>query len=258
MSFVLQPELKSNNKPWKFIQSLLLLNSKNNKKPKIAIYSAIYGNYDDLKYIQPKQDMPCDFIMFTDNSQLKQVNQSTWQIKMLNLDKIEHPRMRAKYIKLNPHLVLPDYDYTIWIDGSVVIRTARFINYIFENFSKRKLIVFKHPERNCVYKEAEFCKAWPKYKTQKITEQIAYYRSLGYPREHGLSAATIIFRDNRDKDVHRFDESWWEENQNWSYQDQISLEYLIWKMNFPVEKILLNLWDNPLIIVYALEHKSDQ
>jgi hypothetical protein len=104
---------------------------------RICIYTAIYGGYDDLKPIVD-QDVPCDFVCFTDR---ELVNPGGWQIFHVEMQE-NHPRMRAKFFKLLSHRIfrhgqlqlglpwyrrwLPRrrYTSTIWIDGSVKVKST--------------------------------------------------------------------------------------------------------------------------------------
>jgi len=107
-----------------------------------VVYTAIYGDYDKLK--QPRaQDVPCDFICFTDNETLLG-RAGLWRIIVAPRPE-PHPRMQAKYYKIMSHLVFPggqlapcydwpgervNYDDVIWVDGSIDIRSPRFVREI--------------------------------------------------------------------------------------------------------------------------------
>lgn len=229
------------------------------KNKKIAVYSAIYGGFDDIKN-QPKQTIDCDFIMFTDNKKLfEATNNKTWTIvedkrevtqnseKLEKYKKTNLSRVVAKYYKCNPHQILSDYDYTIWIDGSAQIKTANFVKDLIKKLGKNELMVFKHPERNNIYDEAEFCKDWPKYKDLDIIGQVQYYKKSGFPDNYGLSAGGMIVRKNKNLNVKNFNEGWWNENLDWTYQDQLSFEYVVWKTGVKLKRLNLNLWSNKFI-----------
>lgn len=85
-------------------------------KEKLAVYIVIVGNYDTLK--DPKfVDDNCDYICFTDNEEFWS---DTWQICHMReegewLDKIRKQRM----YKVLPHKFLPEYKYSVYIDGNV-------------------------------------------------------------------------------------------------------------------------------------------
>jgi len=209
---------------------------------KIAIYTAIYGGYDSLKE-QPVQSIACDYICFTDNPDLKS---DTWKIKVSDVAN-QHPRMKAKYFKIMSHDVLPEYDLTVWIDGSAQILTTDFVKDLITMAKKDKLMVFRHPEnRDCIYQEAEYCKDMPKYRGLPIMDQVRYYQMRGYPEHNGLMACGLVYRTNDLSNV-QFNNAWWEENKMWTYQDQLSFPYCLWKLSLNAKIIELDQYDNYLI-----------
>jgi hypothetical protein len=53
-------------------------------------------------------------VCFTDDSEL-QVD--GWEVRVVKPTH-PHPRMSAKYYKLMSHEVLPEFDQTLWLDGT--------------------------------------------------------------------------------------------------------------------------------------------
>src|SRR5690348_15337130 len=106
---------------------------------KVAVYTAIIGGYDDPKPFIGKS-VSCDYFLFTDNAKLPD------QFKHLS------PRMQAKWYKLHPHILFPDYDLAIWIDGSAVVHSYKFVEKMISELGESEMMCFKHPEgRNCIY-----------------------------------------------------------------------------------------------------------
>jgi hypothetical protein len=59
-------------------------------------------------------------------------------------------------------------------------------------------------------------------------------------------AAGLIARDMQVAKLQKINTDWWQENVKWSYQDQISLPYVLWKNNYGYDKMNLCLWQNDL------------
>ena len=80
---------------------------------KIIVYSVNTGGYDDFR--EPKiYDPNVRYILFTDNKYYKS---KIWEICHTDfLPKNLDNRRKARYIKLNPHIVLPEHDVSIWVD----------------------------------------------------------------------------------------------------------------------------------------------
>ena len=96
---------------------------------KIVIYSVSTGGYDELK--TPKVfDPNVRYILFTDNKYFKS---NVWEVNHVDfLDNDLDNRRKARYIKLNPHLVLPNHDISIWIDHCYVPRFNNTIELLNE------------------------------------------------------------------------------------------------------------------------------
>jgi len=189
----------------------------------VAVYTAITNEYDA---IVPPPDMPgIDFIAFTDNPAPRE-RWRGWQPR--DVTKIAprdlSPRMLAKYPKLMPHLVLPDYEVTIWIDGSHRITSPQAIVETMDCLARGDagFALHKHPWRDCIYDEAEASLELWKYATQPIEEQVEEYRERGHPEHWGLWACGSMARVNGER-INAAMEHWWAECLAWSYQDQISL-----------------------------------
>src|SRR6266487_3848907 len=146
-------------------------------------YTAVYGGYDTLK---PHPDSPLvdDWIVYTDDYLM--LGSDEWEVRYEPLP-FKHPRVSAKWWKCHP----PDEaDASVWIDGSVVIRNPDYFDVLAEGLLKQPLTMFEHPERDCIYDEAVVSRLMRKYEGQPLEEQVALYRSQGWPPHNGLWAST--------------------------------------------------------------------
>jgi hypothetical protein len=211
---------------------------------RVAVYTAIYGGYDTLRE-QP--EMPgVDFVCFTDDPALRS---SQWRVVHAKA-RYDHPRMSAKWFRMHPHKVLPEHRRTVWVDGGVQMLGADFADVVLEAMSPDGLSMFRHPVRDTVTAEAEFCVPLEKYADQPMVEQVAHYRARGFPDESGLWATGVIGRDNLRK-IRRLGRLWMRENMRWTYQDQLSLPYLLWRLGIKPGTIPGGLWDGTLIRMVA-------
>jgi hypothetical protein len=211
---------------------------------KVVVYSSIYGNYDEPK-VQPLKDKP---ILFTDN-----IESSAWEIRKVHRAE-EHPRMRAKYFKCMPHQVL-DCDISIWIDGSATIKTPYFKEWCLEKLGDNDIALFEHPERDCIYDEANYCQGMPKYRDLPVLIQVMEYMRMKYPRKNGLWACGLLIR-RHNKKVQEFNRLWWRHNKKYTYQDQLSFPVCAREVGLKVNTIDLNLWNND-VIDFNSPHKND-
>jgi len=199
---------------------------KNNNN--IVVYTAIANNYDDLidpKYISSNIDYYC----FTDDPSMKS---EIWNLLEFPSDDLSST-YKNRLVKMLPHRYFSEYKYSVYIDGNIDIigDIEKLVNeYLIKQ--KHKLAVPKHPERNCLYEEAEACKNLKKDNAEIINKQISKYKRENFPKELDLTENNIIFRKHNDPEVLNLMENWWDEFNKFSQRDQLSFLYVIWKNNF--------------------------
>lgn len=212
---------------------------------KTIIYSAIYGDYDKPK----KQPLGIKPILFTDS-----IESEDYEVRKVHRAE-EHPRMRAKYFKCMPHQVL-DCDISIWIDGSATIKTPYFKEWCLEKLGDNDIALFKHPDRDCIYDEANVSRGMLKYKSLAILEQVMEYKRGGYPVHGGLWACGLLIRRHNDK-VKKFNKLWWRHNNKYTYQDQLSFPICAREADLSIGTIGDNQWHNDIINFATSSHKND-
>ncbi|MBO7719051.1 MAG: glycosyltransferase, partial [Methanosphaera sp.] len=193
---------------------------------KMVVYTAVTGTYDEPLIPQERIE-GFDYICFTDNPFLKS---DFWDIRPIECDEL-NATQTARMYKILAHKYLSDYDYSLWIDTNIeIIGDIRdFINkYSIEN----KLLAFKHPQRDCIYDEADECLRLKKDDMDNIIPQINRYKQEGYPEHNGLISSGILFRKHNDPDVIRLMEDWFGQLLEGSYRDQLSFNYVCYKNNF--------------------------
>jgi len=146
-----------------------------------------------------------------------------------------NPRRAARYHKLHPHLLFPDADMSVWIDGSQEMTADP--RDIFDKYMRdRDISTFKHPERTCVYQEQRACLRLKKDDPVKMKQQMDRYIAEGYPAFNGMVETTMTCRRHT-PDVARFNEAWWFEIQKGSLRDQLSFNFVSWKLGIPYSHV---------------------
>lgn len=192
----------------------------------IAVYTTIFGDYDNHK-AWPAQNIKAKYYIITDNPGIKVPG---WQTIVPDFPRKDlNPRMRAKFFKMFPWEVaqLADANITIYIDASIQVESEIFIDYCVRNLTA-DMLLYKHPQRNCIYDEAKASMELVKYKNEPIKQQIDFYRKF-YPAKQGLYACGVMVRKHTDM-VKKVMFDWWWENIKYSYQDQLSFP-VVCKMN---------------------------
>ena len=199
------------------------------QKNKKVVYTVITGGYDKL--IEVKKEEGFDYICFTDN---KNLTSNSWDVRELpeevkNSD-LDGVRKQRK-IKVMPHLYLPDYELSVYIDGNVEI-TGDLSNFVAKKCGSKSGYLFmkKHPDRDCIYEEAEACIKYKKGDADVFKKQIQAYKEEGFPEHYGLTETNVLVRYHNNKNCVKLMEAWWHEIETKSHRDQLSLFYCIWKI----------------------------
>jgi len=205
---------------------------------KNVCYTVIFGDYDNLndpKYLSENFDYVC----ITNN---KNIHSNIW--KIIYFDKqFENKIIQTKYqryIKLHPHTYFKQYEFSIYVDGNIIIKNDLNIikNYI---CNKKLSIYFKpHPQRNCTYMESFACACYGKDTLENTSKQLLKYWKEGFPQNYGLSETNIIGRYHNNENCIKLMEFWWNEILHNSHRDQLSLFYSIWKLNLKNDIYIFN------------------
>lgn len=196
-----------------------------NNKPRVAIYTAITGNYDSLKLPEVMDDR-FDYIVFSDTPMPE-----TGVYDVRSISNSEKDGIRAaRYVKTHPHELLKDYDVAIWIDANIMILDD--IYSLVEDFidSGKALAAIPHPLRDTIYEEAQECIARGKDNKDLILKQINDYQSAGFDKK-GLIESNFMMFDLNNTDLNKMLDTWWEQITTYSRRDQIGLPYAIAKHN---------------------------
>lgn len=204
------------------------------KKNKFVVYTAIFGDYDDL--IEPKEKYKgCDFICFTDQTQLKS---HIWEIRLIPDIDLPPNIMNRKY-KILTHEFLSDYSQSLYVDANIFI-IANPLELAKKYLNKYDIAIPMHQQRDCIYQEAEVVIQIKKANFEEVEKQMIFYKNQGYPHKFGLTENNIIFRNHINKNIIELMENWFNELKKFSKRDQLSLMYLIWKNNISIIKIKEN------------------
>jgi hypothetical protein len=206
-----------------------------NKK---VVYTGITGCYDELltpSYVNEDWDYVC----FTDNKNLKS---DFWQIRIMESSNLDQIR-RARNYKILPHKYLSEYKISLWIDGN--FRITGDMNKFIEKYSEESpLMTFVHPDRDCIYDEADEVVNAKKDLKKTVYNQIDKLINEKYPKNQGLIASGILYRKHNDPEVKKLMNSWWKEVREHSRRDQLSFNYVCWKNNFKYDECYLSYWGN--------------
>jgi len=190
----------------------------------ILVYTAVFGGRDVIKV--PRQD-GFDFRVVTDDVEVDRGIAVVTSLPVAN-----DPRRSARLVKLMPQMFFPSYRRWIWIDGQVVLREGVKGNDL--ESIRGPLATFRHRNRNCAYQEALACIIAKLDDEEVIRHQVEGYQEEGFPQNQGLGETMVVVRDNT-PEIRALNSAWWAEVSTKSVRDQISFNYVAWKLKVPVE-----------------------
>lgn len=200
------------------------------KKNKV-VYTCILGGYDEV-LAHTYVDADWDYILFTDNENLiKEGFIFHWQVRRHCFNERDATR-NSRYEKINPHIVFPKYEYSLYVDGNLCIENGKVFQRINELIqSKNILSIPLHPERKCIYEEAKIIiKDCIDYKNI-VNNQMNLLKKEQYPKNNGLYENCLLFRQHNKKRLQNAQDLWWKMLLKYSKRDQLSALYSFWKYN---------------------------
>jgi hypothetical protein len=144
-------------------------------------------------------------------------------------DLFKDPRRNSRMVKVLSHLFIKE-EWSLWVDGSVVVKCWGDL----EAFKQLgDLVIFKHQQRQCIYQEAKAVLKHEKDTPKVVNEQMERYKAEDYPVNNGLIHSSTILRRHT-KEIIEFNNRWWAEICRHSVRDQLSFNYVAWKMGIKI------------------------
>ena len=191
---------------------------------KIAIYTCIVGGYDELQQPAVVED-GFDFICFVGYGEKHPERDGVWEIRELPLLATSGvATLDARWAKMHPHELLPDYACSVWIDGNIALLDGSLYEAVRAKMaSDVQYSGVPHPDRDCTYAEARKCFDMRYLTLGGLLGVWLYLWICGLPRHAGLMESNLVFRRHPDPAVTAFCERWWRLIMNLSRRDQLSL-----------------------------------
>jgi len=189
---------------------------------KKCVYTSLVNNYDT-----PRVQPVCsgwDYICICDD----QFDHDVW--KCIEFDKGSKTNaLASRWPKIFPHKFLKDYDYSVYIDASITITGD--IQSLCEQLNWPIFCTGIHPDRKCVFDEIAICKMIGKGNPSSLKKQKEYYCLKKMPKNFGLFENGVLFRNHNNSDVITLESFWWDQLNEFSHRDQISLPFVLWYYN---------------------------
>lgn len=194
---------------------------------RLVVYTALFGDYDDLFLPTPEQAKSCDFVVFTDQPDVP----PPWRRAAVcyaaaNLFK------QNRFYKLLPHRLFPDYEWSLYLDGNIDLRMDP-VEFL-DRYCRPGVdfLLFRHPRRASILEELAACIEMRKDDAELMVRQVAEYFEDGFQHAFALTENNVLLRRHNDPALMLLSEAWWREIKSKSQRDQLSLSYVIEKMGY--------------------------
>ena len=208
-------------------------NADNIENERIAIYTSVFGDYDslclprvfpeniDYYYISEKRVL--------ENSKVHWINADSVLPKWVNSD-----IKKNRYLKMHPHIVFPEYKYSVYVDGNIEI--VGDVSNCFKK-SKTGISLYEHFNRDCLYYEGLQVVNFKRVCVDDVYNQLCRYLQEGMPLHYGLTEMALIAREHNNPVCREIMELWWKEFNRGAQRDQLSFMYSLWKLGYNYDDI---------------------
>ncbi|HEU0199643.1 MAG TPA: glycosyltransferase domain-containing protein [Burkholderiaceae bacterium] len=189
----------------------------------LVVYTAVAAGYDVLQPVGHSV-AGVDYVCFTEPNIVPPPGWMHRPLPRMDLP----PQSQNRYAKFHPHLLFPEYEASVYVDGNIEI--VGDLQVLAERALARAQIAFyDHPVRTDPYAEAIECAKVGFDWSGSIRHQVRRYRTEGFAGDAGLFEANVIVRRHNETPVVRAMERWWQEWEHGVKRDQLSLMYVLWK-----------------------------
>lgn len=195
--------------------------------PKIVCFKARFCDAADVQYdaLHPPEDRDpaCDYVIFENVPE--ETERAGWRVLPQVFDDPDY-RRRARHHKALAHVLFPDAEWSLWLDGvyQPLVAPSELIRRYGEDAD---MVAHPHPRRQCLYREG--IKVERKDRPGVIKAQLARYERAGMPHNAGLHATGAILRRHSER-MAKFNSLWWQEIDQGSIRDQVSFDYVRWRI----------------------------
>lgn len=207
----------------------------------LVISTVFFKGYDDfMPLTDGYDDLPDNcFFVFTDSMSRYNVSRGYTHI-YVNISSYDIPyddgARLSKIFKIIPQRVFKNLRWHVHLAGKCTLRR----NYVWLLDELRRsnhsgIIAERHVKRIDVYEEGEEVIKLKRANPKIVKKQLQDYHSQGYPKDNGLLDSEFLFRDFASTNIQVFSCVWFDEINRGSRRDQLSFNYVIWKLKLEVK-----------------------
>ena len=188
---------------------------------KVAVVSSIFGGYDPPAAHAP-QTLDAEYVLVSD----RHYDCPPWRVVVERRPQL-HPRLGAKFAKCRPD-AYADADVYIWCDANVRVTDPRFVSWCLGELGDAEIGLARHVGAPRISDDMAIAETQPRYFSLPMQEQVAHYAAEGFDEGFGNWWTGLMIRRGAAA-VPAFGDAWLSEMIRWTYHDQLSLPYVLWR-----------------------------
>lgn len=145
------------------------------------------------------------------------------------------PRLQSKIPKCFAWELRPDYEFYLWIDGSLTLTSPHAIKYFYDQIQDHDIVVLRHPDRPNIRQEVRYTRKGINQKSIYVLSRYTgeflqeMYDVVQADKEYVDDLLVIggIFMYRNTPKVHQMLKEWWYYQTRYIVQDQIPFPYVL-------------------------------
>lgn len=202
---------------------------------RIAVYTALFGNYDHMLQPMIRPDN-IDYFILTDR---EFSDGGAWQYldpaRFVPAEFRRDPILCNRWCKMHPHLLFPEYDVSLYLDSNLLVVSD--LTPLVTALDHFPVAMFRHWKRDCVYREVQACLDARRDTRENLKRHEERLRDQKIPEGWGLLEAPVIARQHHEARCISLMEHWWDNFLSGSRRDQLSLIETLWQQGIEPEQI---------------------
>lgn len=187
---------------------------------RLCVFTALIGKYEALNEQPQALNSSVPFICFTDDPTIRS---ATWQIRLVRPSLALDPIRSQRDIKIRAHRHLPDFDASLYIDNSVILRESPEAIWALCP-PESPFALYEHSFRDTLADEFLEVMRGGMDDSSRIFEQLNHY-ALSHPDllEAKPWWGGMLLRRHHDPSLCRMQEIWANHVMRYARRDQLSL-----------------------------------
>lgn len=197
---------------------------------RVAVFRCVTDGYD-LPVVKNDVVDGFDYFFFTDSEKVELPGYDTVKVSEEAAKNFSGPLIN-RYYKILCHRVLQDYDYSIYLDGNVVVHSGLRELFLKFRYSEAQIGLFKHNKNHTLEEEIESVITFNKADQEHVLRERSIIIENKVDLSTTISDNSILFR--RHSGIELAMDAWFDQTARFSRRDQLSLPVVLSRFDLDV------------------------